>query len=147
MANTEYQIAWAAGFVDGEGSIGITRQGSITRKNGRRYPGQHHLRLVISQKDRAPLLIIQSLWGGYIHERKDGSGICCLIICGQQVENALTDMLPYLVVKRKQAEAALEFRSLINNWDSGRRLTEDDIEIRSWYHDQIKALNHGRSLT
>lgn len=102
----EQLVAWAAGFFDGEGSVGLFR----ARMGGKVMT----LRVRVGQKTREPLERFVLLWGGSIWHRKAN---------GHQTEfyewsknsrpayEALLEMEPYLVVKKPQVQVARDFMS------------------------------------
>ena len=96
----ELRVAWAAGFFDGEGTVGLERQTS----------GNSYLRIAVGQLVREPLDILSKMWGGsvrgYIENDKP---IYKWTATTRMAEQALREMLPYLVVKAEQARIALEF--------------------------------------
>lgn len=106
-ADTDH--AWAAGILDGEGCIQISRS-----RTG------HTLNLTVGQssRDGAPgpmLLRLQSLYGGRIWEHRTRHRLGrrphhVWGLVARQAEAVLRATLPYLVEKRGQAEIALEYR-------------------------------------
>jgi hypothetical protein len=95
------ELAWAAGFFDGEGSTLYTS----TQK------GRYHLRVMVWQKDQRPLhrfqaaLELGSIYGPYI-KQKDMS---VWVVSCAKAEEALEKLWPYLSEpKREQAISALE---------------------------------------
>src|SRR5262252_6649280 len=98
-------IAWAAGFIDGEGCIGIYANAS---RDGRPV---YRLSLTASQHGNdAPLERLLSLFGGSITQIQQGKA-AYWGVTSKKAADAIREMLPYLTVKRKQAELALEFQS------------------------------------
>jgi hypothetical protein len=97
--------AYLAGFFDGEGSISIIR----------RKPHGHVLHVDVGQIDRRPLELLRSRFGGSIQlQRRHSFGRRDLWYWKTGSQNAvpfLEAMLPYLIVKREQAELALRFQS------------------------------------
>lgn len=102
MANRAH-LAWCAGFIDGEGCIGIHRNG--------RNPPTATLRVSVTSEEAVSRLqyvfggIIRSYkrpapriryWRWYVGRRSDLSRV-------------LTAILPFLTVKRKEAELALRY--------------------------------------
>jgi hypothetical protein len=114
-------LAWAAGFIDGEGCIYIGRQ--KRSENGLTYS----LKLTVSQRDREPLDILYGLFGGYIFQVKSARAWTWDIRCGA-AGDALEALLPYLRYKRPQAELALQFqarRGLVYDPDLRRNRSRD----------------------
>ena len=89
-------LAYIAGFFDGEGCImAFTHPQSKSV-----YP-----RLVITQRDPAPLEWIHKYLGGYLLQ--DRRGIWRLRWDARKAEHVLRLIEPYLVLKRDQAKLAL----------------------------------------
>jgi len=107
------KVAWAAGFFDGEGCIVIRKK--LKRKADPEHPHNHFLFVHVSNTQRAPLDEFVALWGGGIvinHRRSEANSRPCWRwqSSTRQAAAALRDMLPYLVVKREEAEVALAFQ-------------------------------------
>jgi len=107
------QRAWAAGFFDGEGYISVRNRTTNTTKQK-----CIDVELVVSNTSEASIIRLQSLFGGYIQHfspkkinlkpfwRWTGTPNIARIF--------LKATLPYLVVKKEQAEMALEILNLKN---------------------------------
>jgi hypothetical protein len=104
MEDTE--LAWAAGFFDGEGCITVFKSTLYGPK----------LNVSIGQVVKAPLQVLHDMFGGTLYWKEaygsHKSGIWMLEWRDGKSESFLKSILPYLVVKRSQAELALEFISL-----------------------------------
>lgn len=114
---TKTELAYAAGFFDGEGSIGI----AFTKNtNGKRY---HRLMISIVQTDPRPLLWIKARFGGYMGTGKMhnlGRKLAYTWQSNSQVaEDFLRTIRPYLIVKAEQADIALAFRETKRNTRAG----------------------------
>lgn len=98
------QIAWAAGFFDGEGCIGIYRinQGQNFR-----------LHISAGQKNNdLPLLRLQALFGGRISRASEQAHATAYWnITSKAAGEVLQKMLPYLTVKKEQAELGIAFQN------------------------------------
>jgi hypothetical protein len=97
----QIDIAYAAGFFDGEGHISIrkhTRDASL------------NFRVSASQNDPQPLYWLQTLFGGNIyrqHSRKK-SYAYVWVVSGEQAYKFLEAVLPFLMVKDAEAKEACE---------------------------------------
>jgi hypothetical protein len=97
----QYDVIWAAGFFDGEGCVCIVKQ-------VKRQKTYHWLDISVYQNHRASLEELQGLFGGSIViEGRAWKWRAC----GPTAGEALREMLPYLRVKRAQAEIAVAFQS------------------------------------
>ena len=107
---TPEQCAWAAGFMDGEGSI------YIREPHGRKgHRSSYAIVVNISQDDIRPMLFIQNLWGGSVNPgpvRDNGKCSTRWTVTALSAARFLEDILPFLLVKREQASLALELQSM-----------------------------------
>jgi hypothetical protein len=132
--STEY----LAGFLDGEGSIGVYRSSHRRDRAGALRASRSTSRLAMLQASgyrREPLDMLVARFGGtltraYLPSR--GRHVYHWR-CYQQdaVARALTDLIPFLTVKRGEAEMALAFLG----WRAGLAHTPDpwaDAEAESF---------------
>ncbi len=101
---SEIDLAYIAGFFDGEGCI-------AAQINNHGYTALH---VRIGQVVVAPLTFIQQRFGGALNEytKKNGDHCWYLEWSGRTALPILEAMVPYLIVKRHQAELAIEWCSL-----------------------------------
>lgn len=123
---------YAAGFMDGEGCINASSSRSTT-----------YIRVLIVNTNKEILELLKQQWGGDIKENKRHkanwktsftwriSHSSCLIF--------LKEIYPFLVVKKKQAEAAFIFFD--NRPGKGKRWTNDSLEEANKAILAIKQLN------
>ncbi len=146
---SETELAWAAGFFDGEGSV------SVVRRSPR---GRYWYPLVqVGNRERSPIERFKEIVGaGFIYTRHQ-DGFHMWGAASRKAEKVLLQIIPYLVNKRKQAELALlsrkyytENRTEINlaliaakvrslNSKKGRRneiLGFDEKAPSAWYSDE-----------
>ena len=130
-SRSKTDLAYIAGFLDGDGSLMIQLKKRSDSKKGIRIM----LTICFYQDTRheKPLHWIKSVLGiGYLSRRNDGMSE--LRINGHgQVENILTDLLPFIRFKRKQAEILLNSVKLIkSNKDekSLKKLVDNIIAIQ-----------------
>lgn len=105
-------VAWAAGFVDGEGHFS-----AVARR------GSYQLSITAVQvKNDEPLRRLRDLFGGNIcvcvdrRERRSARHQWSLH-GAQNVAAALREMMPFLTVKRREAELMVDLTTLI--WQRG----------------------------
>lgn len=97
------EAAWAAGFVDGEGSIGVERRGE--RSNGAR------LVLTVVQKHPEPLQELRRLFGGYLDwQANQGRGKWRWRVQSRHAAEVLETIRPFLRVKGAEADVAIQFQ-------------------------------------
>jgi len=122
-------IIWAAGFFDGEGCVYIQH-----RKNTNVY----FLKATVVQKDLEPLNILQALFGGSVNKRRTAPGMWS--VSTRMAEKALRELMPFLLVKRKEAELALSFQSRMGRaFFNG--LSKTEVAAREAIKKQLSALN------
>ena len=104
---TDTQLAWAAGFFDGEGYIGFTP-----------CNGQLALRVEVVQADIRPLLKFKEFFGGTIIPKKmrllNRKPIWRWSVTTGHAAQMLQQLLPWLTVKFEQAELAILSRQCVN---------------------------------
>lgn len=93
-------VIWAAGFFDGEGTVGLVR----TRMGGRIID----LRIRVGQKTPEALQPFMSLWGGSIYHRQKPTDFYIWAKGSRPALNALLEMEPYLIVKHPHVQVAKE---------------------------------------
>jgi hypothetical protein len=103
MPITAAELGYLAGFFDGEGCIDGNRRGAAWG-----------LRVSASNTDERPLRRLQSVFGGSIYSKRQGDRRSCSVwqASGRKAARFLEVLLPYLVVKRAQAEAGLRLYDL-----------------------------------
>ena len=133
-------LAWAAGFFDGEGCIRINK---ARRKEGRTT---YNLQIFVRQVDPKPIYKLRDLFGfGAISYRErsvdsnpNARAIYTWSTAGPKAIEVLTALYPFLVTKSEQAEIAFEFQSTINQ--NGKKLTPEQVEYRESVFQKIKDL-------
>jgi hypothetical protein len=125
------QIDWArlAAFIDGEGCIRIA---SAKAKNWKR----EHLYIDVRIANTDPRLAqwLSSLFGGkiYTSPRKKSTWAACFwwAISCKKAAALLTECLPYLILKREQAETALALQSTMTNRWGVRGAPQEVIDLQ-----------------
>lgn len=107
------ELAWLAGFLDGEGCIGIYKHKTNISRG-------HQLRVSVTNTDLPSLLKFKHAFGGGLWEqgRKGslGNKPCWeWQATGPVAEAALRQLMPYLVTKAPQAHVAIRFRQTFGN--------------------------------
>lgn len=104
--NEDLLIAWAAGFLDGEGHFGV----SITRR-------RIQVSVQASQTSPEPLVRLQETFGGSVRSVRPSAGVRSEVwTWGAWGATAYRDivprLLPYLTVKRDRASEVLKLAQL-----------------------------------
>jgi len=139
----QVDLAYYAGFFDGEGNVIAFREKDRRFFDGFRY----RVRTQVSNNNPAPLKEIQACYGGRLFVRVNNGNrkpSWYLTFGHPTSQKFLSEILPYLRIKRKQAELALEFIKSVhrrggNEWIP--RLTRDEQTRREKLRNQIRALN------
>lgn len=143
------KLAYIAGIMDGEGSIMIMRQASKSFMEQRAKRGcfdpHYHPCIRIGMTDRSALdFLVKITKIGHVHEEKPyhGRKVVYRWMTRQRDEclQFLTLIMPYLLVKRRQAELAVKF---MREWVSsnGIRLTPEIQEMRENAWMEMRKLN------
>jgi hypothetical protein len=135
----ETELAYLAGFFDGEGNIDINYKSD---GKGRKY---YMLRIRVSQLNPAPLKLLKGRFGGNIRIEKlrttkivnrplwtwECSTLSAML--------ALKSMVPYLLIKREEALIAIAFQERVS-LNKNKRLGEEEESFRISSRDTLKQL-------
>jgi hypothetical protein len=137
---TEGQIAYLAGIIDGEGCIYIQRR--KTKCGWSYFP-----RFQVTNTNRNLMEWIKNTFGGLIYDkpRKHINPKWKMQIewftTRELLDKLLIFIIPYLVIKRKQAEIMIEFRNSFKKTKRGQTVPEDIQDYRLSCMNKIKELN------
>ncbi len=144
-------LGYAAGFIDGDGCISIY----LRTKSSSLVP-LFNVQLMANGIDERPLVRLQLLFGGTIHlKSKNGPlgkrPIYYWVIQGEAAVESISILLPFLIVKREQAELAIradalvrEQRELLGFTNRDWRGCEQEVkELREGLREQMRVLNSG----
>lgn len=137
-----HRLAWAAGFMDGDGFITIQQRNQTI--NGKQYKG-HYLRVGVCQASKTPLEEFQKLFGGTISIKNSGpnkEGYKRKVqylwnVSTAQAAEVLEQLLPYLVHKKEVAMLGLEFQKTMSN----SKVTNDIWQKREELKLKIQTIN------
>jgi hypothetical protein len=138
------RLAYVAGFFDGEGSVYII-------KTSKRQKIYHNICVRLTNTDKHIMILIKKWIGfGTIFMRKKllhRKRAYDFILKGRQGESFLKSILPFLIVKKKQALLALKFMSMKHKRFGGKNpkhiLTDKEINQREAIRTKIRKLNRG----
>lgn len=136
-----HDLAWCAGFFDGEGFVTIQERKSTV--NGKIYRG-YYLRIGVNHVAPEPLQELIRILGGTLrkqlgpvvgnrHPRHSWQMSC------NQAREALIKMMPYFRNKQKVAELGIELQNTMGN--HGQRTTETTQLLRAVLKQKISTLN------
>lgn len=141
-------IKYLAGFIDGEGCIGITRtKNGLVGGNYRYFPylGINHTNYEILCRIKMMYPIGRKIAKV---KRDTGKPIYSLRIDGNELVNVLEDLIPHLIEKKKQAELVLEFKnSLRKKHETKKQITQKENEMRYKYFISVKMLKKNPNET
>lgn len=107
-------LAYIAGIVDGEGYVGIKKSPAY-RCQDRTTPG-YHARVQIRMVDEPAIAFLAETLGGWYYKESPhnhgGRLLYCYQASDKQAGDILRMLLPYLRVKRRNAETVLALRDL-----------------------------------
>src|SRR5438309_2850451 len=145
LAKTD--IAWAAGFTDGEGYIGLTRCFDKTRKYH-----SYRVQFEVSQVHETPIRLMADMFRGVgrvRHYTNHKRGYWTWRVFGQDAIEVIKTLMPYLIVKKAQARLVMEyeFTDRRNTGDGRwRPVPEDMRRQRAALWAACVELNGGRAL-
>lgn len=141
-----HELAWCAGFFDGEGWITIQRRNS--KVNGNTYEG-HYLRIGINHVAPEPLQFLQSVLGGVfkydISSEKQQADGCKRKprykwhASTSEAAEIIKQLLPYMRNKNKVAELALTFQNTMRT--DKRKVSDEVFNYREFLKQEISNLN------
>lgn len=139
------EIHWAqlAAFIDSEGCIRI-HCNSPSRKTGHRY---HGIQVTIGQRDERLIDWLHEIFGGHRYKSKVVEGRTTMAYWRVNTLSAVEVIkrcLPFFVIKREQADVALEYRMLVGSTTKRVspevRLQQEALRLR------LDALKHGHKI-
>jgi hypothetical protein len=102
-------IRYIAGLIDGEGCVTI----HLRLQKSTISPHGYSVQVSIAQKRPKVLRMIRSLFGGHLAPPRKKCKVYILTYTHRKAEAILKAVLPYLIVKKREAEIALELRELV----------------------------------
>lgn len=144
MSNMDEELAYLAGFFDGEGCVSIST----------RTHGGYGLMVSVSQLNPMPLLLLRSRFGGSISRSRDRRGFRTMVVwtAGARIAaNAIREMRPLLAVKADEVDLALAFQDGLDSWtdkvaeiDRRARMAAElqRLKRRTYDHIEIPKVEH-----
>lgn len=132
---TNLDLAWIAGFFDGEGTVTICRPGNRMRGGRKSYS----MSASVVQANYEILAMLKESFGGYLFEVK-GRYLWRWSVHSFYAVNFLKTVVPFLRLKKTQAELAILFQ--MDKRRMGRRkLPPERIAFEEDIRRQISGLN------
>lgn len=133
------KLAYAAGFIDGEGFIGIVKENRVSpRGKSESYTS----RVVVGQQDGEIMDWLVGNFGGYVHHvKRDGSYMW--ILTNKKSFYFLKEIEPFLKYKRPQANLIIRFyeRHLIGNEKRRyKQLSQDELCKREQIYQELRDI-------
>jgi hypothetical protein len=142
MMIKETDLAWIAGFFDGEGCIGIRKR---IPKNKNWNP-IYRVYLSIVQVDPKPLEKIQGILGGSFWKDKSyrgpGGNFYFWEISGQSALDTIKLFKDYTISKKEELETALLLDGKFKVKGNHIKLTEQELEDREFIYKKLKELKN-----
>lgn len=142
-----FQWAYIAGLIDGEGSFVISKtKVENIAKRSQCKSDRYLAYFCIGMVDREPLgLIVKMIGCGKVYEERvpDRRSIWRVRFGGRlRLIPFIENLLPYLIVKRKQAETVLEFcKSWIQPFNKQQGVSERELQRREEAYQKMRKLN------
>jgi hypothetical protein len=141
---TNEQAAYIAGIIDGEGCITIKK----TKQKYHRIGFRFEVNLTVVNTDFRLLDWLKNIIGkGRVSEKPLNFSICSnpsrtwfWVTTSQQARIILERCLPYFVIKREQAELAIEFAKRQARYQWGTTLTAEAQAYQEWAYQQMRLL-------
>jgi len=110
-------LAYCAGVIDSDGTIGVKRSTYQVRVVKDSTQPIFSERIAVRQVELEAIELLHSLFGGYLRigeppSAKKGRPLNMWMVTDKQAAECLRLLLPYLRIKRKQAENCLRLREL-----------------------------------
>ncbi|MFA5377841.1 MAG: LAGLIDADG family homing endonuclease [Dehalococcoidia bacterium] len=130
---------YTAGIIDGEGSIMINRSYGPTYKRGFSY----RLEVTVTNTNEWLVNWLKMNYGGSIHLRKSRKpqekDCYAWSLWSRAARRFLEFILPYLILKKAQAEIAIQFQG--NKPPPGKSLSEEQMAVEDVARMTMQALN------
>lgn len=134
-------LIWAAGFIDGEGTI------SMYERPGYDKIPEIFIKIQAVNTQKRALSRLYTLFGGSIQsvhklDERNWKPSFCWSATHYIAENAIRELYPFLLLKRPQAKLALEARTYVRPAGTYYRRSESHILALSKLLKKFRKLNH-----
>lgn len=134
--------AYVAGIIDGEGYLGIQKQHRSTYQDGIKY--EACIKIGMTNKDL--IVWFKNSFGGNIHHRKFKDNCkdayTWTIRCNKRIIPFLDKVIPYLRIKKRQAEILRKFFKTYYDGNKDGHTLKGNVKLeRENLYKQIRVLN------
>lgn len=142
-------LSYLAGVIDSDGAIGISRRNNVNNSKGYTYREIVQITWKKSEDTLAFVELLKNIYGGYVGEHKGGFNKQTTTVRysadGKRAGIIVKDILPYLILKKRQAELVLEMRCIKGvRYGNGNRKPDSIWEQESDIYE--KAILQRRSI-
>lgn len=137
------KLAYLAGFVDGEGCVGIKKCAKQNVSRGYSYSTF----IIVKNTRKAPLYLLQEIFGGNVspdamRSNPNHSSCWAWQRNGPITVGILKALLPYLIIKKPQAELAIDFQEhRIRQTGRGKCKTNSQYQWEDEFYLKARELN------
>lgn len=138
-----WQLGYAAGLIDGEGCITIGRHHKTIRGNNFI---EYRLEVIVNQTDGGAIDFMYGTFGGYIHKRNSKPNpnyrpfLYRWEIRGEKAMKFLKRIIPFLKIKKQQAELAIQFQSIRTRNPKNQYTGKFDVARYAELHQRMSDL-------
>ena len=151
LKNRHARLGYTAGIIDGEGCISIFR---YTKHGKPNYSSYHRLIVSITSTDEWLCQWFKMQYGGsvqpHIPYAITQSKSWIWVVIGKRAAELLESILPYLQIKRPQAELAIKFQKGMRRrskmGDMFKRLTEEELAVREAQRLLLKGMHSRKGV-
>lgn len=137
--------AYIAGIMDGDGCFRVCSIFSKVKKRFYYYP-----LITLHQVDMGAVQLISGIYNRNINifdrKIKERKNAYIVQFSGNELINFIKDILPDLIIKKRQAELCLELQEDIKR-TGGKKLSEKELEYRDNIYQQVCALNQRKHIS
>ena len=132
-------LAYIAGIIDGEGCLRIVK--AMPYREDMVNPS-YSPSIQVGMKNREVLEFCKQYFGGSIYKERTRYWVYrWRINSKRQVINCLKKILPWLIVKKEEAEVLLDFCKKVKPWfKGGKPMTDNELAFREDFYQKMKEL-------
>ncbi len=140
---SKVNLAWAAGLIDGEGCISITK----CRPRGENINILYSLTIGVNMVDRPTIYRLKHLFGGGKISKKKPTRtengtmrrtFYTWAISSKQAKQALEWLLPYSITKKSQMSLGIRFQNRMS--PTNQTLTDAELAVRERFYRRMRLI-------